>query len=139
MFSDGLRRCLTERFLGFDFFFGSALSGLWRRRVLLAHLGSARSGAWRSQSWKPRSQPPGVGRRRFGNCYTCSARSRYYREPPFPSRAAVCLLRPNIAPESSPPESYGGREETEGGKSRLDPGGGNGSRVAVTLDGWGGW
>uniref|UniRef100_A0A0G4HMM2 Uncharacterized protein n=1 Tax=Chromera velia CCMP2878 TaxID=1169474 RepID=A0A0G4HMM2_9ALVE len=63
------------------------------------------------------------------------ARSRYYRAPPFPFGAAACLLRPNIAPKSSPPESCGGREETGGGKSRLDPGGGNGSRVAVTLDG----
>uniref|UniRef100_A0A0G4FCS0 Uncharacterized protein n=1 Tax=Chromera velia CCMP2878 TaxID=1169474 RepID=A0A0G4FCS0_9ALVE len=68
-----------------------------------------------------------------------SAWPRYYREPPFPSGAAACLLRPNIAPESSPPESCGGREETGGGKSRLDPGGGNGSGVAVTPNGWGGW
>uniref|UniRef100_A0A0G4GJS8 Major facilitator superfamily (MFS) profile domain-containing protein n=1 Tax=Chromera velia CCMP2878 TaxID=1169474 RepID=A0A0G4GJS8_9ALVE len=58
MFYDGFRRCLTERFLGFNFFFGSALSGLWRRRVLLGPLGSARSGAWRSQFWEPRGQPP---------------------------------------------------------------------------------
>uniref|UniRef100_A0A0G4F8I3 Uncharacterized protein n=1 Tax=Chromera velia CCMP2878 TaxID=1169474 RepID=A0A0G4F8I3_9ALVE len=62
MEADGFRRCLTERFLGFDFFLGSELSGLWRRRVLLGHLGSARSGAWRSQSWEPRRQVelPGI-------------------------------------------------------------------------------
>uniref|UniRef100_A0A0G4F2J8 Transmembrane protein n=1 Tax=Chromera velia CCMP2878 TaxID=1169474 RepID=A0A0G4F2J8_9ALVE len=75
MFSNGFRRCLTERFLGFDFFFGSALSGLWRRRVLLAHLGLARSRAWRSQSWEPRSEPPGVSGRRLGN--TCRKPTRF--------------------------------------------------------------
>uniref|UniRef100_A0A0G4EY64 Uncharacterized protein n=1 Tax=Chromera velia CCMP2878 TaxID=1169474 RepID=A0A0G4EY64_9ALVE len=87
---------------------------------------SQRSGPCWPQSWRDTH-------------YHQRARFRYYRAPPFPSGAAACLLRPNIAPESSPPESCGGREETGGRKSRLDPGGGNGSGIAVTLDGWGGW
>uniref|UniRef100_A0A0G4GNC1 Uncharacterized protein n=1 Tax=Chromera velia CCMP2878 TaxID=1169474 RepID=A0A0G4GNC1_9ALVE len=53
MSSDGFRRCLTERFLGFDFFFGSVLSGLWRRRLQQQFLGYLRS-----QSWEPQGQPP---------------------------------------------------------------------------------